>query len=82
MAVLFGLLYLVLITLIIVASGFVVWHLLRYSMDRTLAFTTIVIFLVIGAVLLLVNLSFFRSISFDNLFNTAPSNNSNSHFGL
>jgi hypothetical protein len=67
MQTLFGLFYTVLFLCYIFAALFVVFHILRYSLDRKKAFLGVTFFLSVATILLFINALLFFSLPFTEL---------------
>jgi hypothetical protein len=63
----FGLLYTILFLSYIVTALFIVFHLLRYSIDRASTVFTVTLFLSVFIILLLLNALAFFSLPFESL---------------
>ena len=72
----FGLFYFVFFFSCIVAALFILFHLLRYALDRKMALLMSLVFTSVALVLLVTNAILFFSIPLDNL----PLSNSSQHF--
>ncbi|HLB50771.1 MAG TPA: hypothetical protein VJL38_01175 [Patescibacteria group bacterium] len=68
MTTLFGILYALILIVIIVIGIFIIFHIIRYSLNRTLATILILLFISVTCVLLLLNFSAFSTIPFNHLF--------------
>ena len=75
MTAIFGLLYLLFLLFVITASIFVVWHLLRYSMNKALSLALVIIFLIVTGILLLSNITLFTQIPFEEMFENSSAAN-------
>lgn len=63
----FGLLYTLLFISCVLAAFFIVFHLLRYSLNRRMAFFATTLFLTVFSVLLIVNAMLFFSLPLSTL---------------
>lgn len=72
----FGICYLIFFLGCIVASLFILFHLLRYALDRKMAFIMSLIFTSVVLVLLVANTVLFFSIPFDTILPSAMRNSS------
>jgi len=72
MKMLFVLVYVLFLLFVFVAASFVVWHLLRYSLNQKQARLITIIFVVVLIILLLGSAFFFVNIPFDTLFSPNP----------
>ena len=64
---LFGLLYTVLFFSYVATAAFIVFHIIRYSLDRKIAFFGVVLFVSVLAVLLFTNAMLFFSLPIETL---------------
>ncbi len=68
----FGIVYLIFFLGCIIASLFILFHLLRYALDRQMALIMGLVFASVVLVLLITNTILFFSIPFDALLPTTP----------
>lgn len=73
MSSLFGILYLLFFLGCVVASLFILFHLLRYALDRKMAFIMSLIFSIVVFVLLTTNTFLFFTLPFDQLLPSSMS---------
>lgn len=71
MQLIFGLLYTILFLCYVMTALFIVFHLLRYSIDRKMAFFSTVFFLTVFTILLVSNSLLFFSLPLDSLLPTS-----------
>lgn len=62
MIIILSVLYLVLILAIVIASGFIVFHIVRYSYDKTAKIIMLAIFVSVAGMLLAVNIFLFSAL--------------------
>lgn len=62
MVAVFGALYLVLILAVIIASGFIVFHIVRYSYDKMAKKIMLTVFMLVAGTLFVINLFLFVSL--------------------
>lgn len=63
--------YLLLILIALVAAGFIIFHILRYSLRRSSAIVGVSLFTSVFFLLLLSNILLFANIPFDTLFESS-----------
>lgn len=72
-----ALIYLIFILFVVIAGIIIVFHLLRYSLDRRIARHTAFVFVIVTGIFILANVYFFTQIPFGELI---PQTNSNPSF--
>lgn len=68
MSEIFTLIYLVLVLAVLVAGGFIVFHILRYSIERTAKIAMLTVFMVLLGLLLFLNIWSFFSLRPEEFF--------------
>jgi hypothetical protein len=68
MSIIFSVVYIIFFLFWIIASLFVVYHIVRYSLDKKAAVLMLLIFISVTSLLLLTNVILFSSLRLDEMF--------------
>ncbi len=68
MLAIFGILYLIIVLIYILAALFIIYHIVKFSLHKSTAVLTLAIFLPVFGVLLFTNLMLFLAIDWNGIF--------------